>query len=166
MEYNPIVGVPIIMFDPLGEDLSPIRKENLKIRLRDLVVRRTSGPDLGVTAEISGRRFGIVPQPEKDLNIVVEIGKGQVCEILREIISDRDPRSGVDNPVNKPKEILILDLEPDDTFHCVVVDTWIILSTIPFKAKTGTLRIPGKILFNGLGRSVYSSLFYTRVGIP
>lgn len=165
VEYYPIVGVSVIMFDTLRQDLSPSDKSLLPVLLRDLVVRLASGADLRIPAVINLRRLGIIPQPEKDLNIVVEIGEVKVGEVLREIISDRDPRSGVDNTVNKPKEILILDLSADDLFHCLVIDARVILFAISLETIDRTLRIPGKILFNGPCGPVYPSLFYARVSI-
>jgi hypothetical protein len=159
VEDYKVVGVPEIVLE-IPDRLDPIGPIPETLLLAD---RPVPGPEIDIPGEIGLQGRRIVLEAETSLEVVVEIAKVNVGEVLGEIVSDRQARSRVDYLVDKPKEIRILEFFPDQGLEDGVVDTRVILFDISLEGDGRPLGIECKGLTYGLGGPVYAPFFHASV---
>lgn len=68
---------------------------------------------------------------------VIEIGKVEVGQVLAQIVADRKPGRTVNDLVQKPQQIRVLELLPDQFLHYIVIDARVEFLYIEFETVPG-----------------------------
>lgn len=95
---------------------------------------------------------------------MIKIGQEKICKVLAEVVPDRNTISTVNDFIEEPKKIFVLEFPPEQILQYLVIDVRVEFLNIKLQAILGARHVP-QSLSHRTCSPMYASSFNAAVSI-